>query len=50
MGYFSDLEALEWFWDIVKEEEFQRTKEVTLPSPFETVVNENSTEERDLLF
>ena len=44
MGYFSDLEALEWFWDIVKEK-FQRTKEVTLPSP----VKENSTEEGELL-
>ena len=49
MGYFSDLETLEWFWDITKEEEFQRTKEVTLPSPFETPVNENSTEEGELL-
>ena len=37
MGYISDLETLEWFWDIVKEEEFQRMKEVTLPSPFETL-------------
>ena len=49
MGYFSDLETLEWFWDIVKEEEFQRTKEVTLPSPLETLVNKNSTEEGELL-
>ena len=49
MGYFSDLETLEWFWDIVKEEEFQRTKEVTLPSPSETLVSENSTKEGELL-
>ena len=49
MGYFSDLETLEWFWDIVKEDEFQRTKEVTLPSHFETIVNENSTDEGELL-
>ena len=38
MGYFSDLDTLEWFWDIVKEEDFQRTKEVTPPSSFETPV------------
>ena len=49
MRYFSDLEALEWFWDIVKEDEFRRTKKLTLPSPFETIVNENSTEEGELL-
>ena len=49
MGYFTDLKTLEWFWDIVKEEKIQRTKEVTLPSPFETPVNENSTEEGELL-
>ena len=36
-------------WDIVKEEEFQRTKEVTLPSPSETLVSENSTKEGELL-
>ena len=49
MGYFSDLETLEWFWDIVNGEEFQRTKEITLPSHFETFVNEGSTQECDLL-
>ena len=49
MGYFSDLETLEWFWDIVNEDDFQRTKEVALPSPFESIVNENSTEEGELL-
>ena len=32
-----------------QEKKFQRTKEVTLPSPFETLVNENSTEEGELL-
>ena len=49
MAYFSDLETLEWFWDIVNEEEFQRTKEITLPSHFETLFNEGSTQECDLL-
>ena len=49
MVYFSDLGTLEWFWDIVKQEEFQKTKEVTLPSLFETPVNEKSTDESELL-
>ena len=49
MGYFSDLDTLEWFWDIVKEDEFQRTKKVTLPPPSETLVSENSSKEGELL-
>ena len=49
MVYFSDLGTLECFWDIVKQEEFQKTKEVTLPSLFETPVNEKSTDESELL-
>ena len=49
MEYFSDLETPECFWDIAKEEEFQRTKEVTFPSPSETPVNEISTKECWLL-
>ena len=40
MGYFSDLETLDWFWDIVRNREFQRTKNVTTPTPFDTYGNE----------
>ena len=35
-------------WDIVKEEEIQRTKEVTPSSAFDLPVNEDSTEESTL--
>ena len=49
MEYFSDLEIPECFRDIVKEEEIQRTKEVTFPSPSETPVNEINTKECELL-
>ena len=35
LGYFSDLETLEWFWEIVKDES-DRTKEVSPPSPSRT--------------
>ena len=49
MGHFINLEVLEWFWDKVMEKEIRRTKEGTLPSPFETPVKENSSEEGELL-
>ena len=48
MGYFGGLETVEFFWDIVTEEETQRTKKVTPPSVFETPVNHTSTEEGEL--
>ena len=48
LGYFSDLETLEWFWEIVSES--QRTKEVSPPSPFQTPPAEDSTQEGEMLF
>ena len=48
LGYMSDLETLEWYWEIVSNPQSPRLKEVTPPSPFSTPQyqdsNENSTE------
>ena len=49
MWYFTDLKTLEFSWDLVKEENFQRRKKVTIPLPLETLVNENSHKEGELL-
>ena len=34
LGYMSDLETLEWYWEIVSNPQSPRQKEVTAPSPF----------------
>ena len=47
MGYFSDLETLEWFWEIVQES--SQRKEVSPPSPLKTPPQEDSTQEGEML-
>ena len=46
MGYFCDLETLEWFWEIVQDS--SPTKEVSPPSPLETPPPEDSTQEGEM--
>ena len=38
LGYFSDLETLEWFWDIVKQE-CSQDKEITTSSPEQSITD-----------
>ena len=50
LGYFSDLETLEWFWDMVEEEKSSfRSQKGTPPSPFQEPLNEDSTQEGEQL-
>ena len=45
LGYMSDLETLEWYWEIVSNPQSPRLKEVTPPSPFSTPPYQDSTED-----
>ena len=47
LGYFSDLETLEWFWEIVSDS--NRAKEVSPPSPLQTPPADDSTQEGEIL-
>ena len=47
LGCFSDLETLDWFWEIVQDS--SRTTEVSPPSPFKTPPQEDSTQEGEML-
>ena len=45
LGYMSDLETLEWYWEIVSNPQSPRLKEVMSPSPFSTPPYQDSNED-----
>ena len=45
LGYMSDSETLEWYWEIVSNPESPRLKEVTPPSPFSTPPYQDSNQD-----